>query len=74
MNIKVNNVLAHLAKNGNVTIKMDRASGVTQLTVSRRQKGDYVVGSHPGSKLAMVNLADLKAELIANSIYIESWR
>lgn len=74
MNIKVNNVLAHLEKKGNVVIKMDRASGVSQMTISRRQKGNYVVGIHPGSKLALVNLADLKAELVANSIYIESWR
>lgn len=74
MNIKVNNVLNHLEKKGSVTIKMDRASGIHQMTISRRPKGDYVVGVHPGSKLAMINLADLKAELIANSIYIESWR
>lgn len=73
MSIKVDNVIKHLEKTGSVKIKLDRASGLSQMTVNKRQKGNYVVGVHPGSRLAMMNLADLRAELIANSIYIESW-
>lgn len=73
MNAKTNLILAHLENNGKVTIKLDRASGISTMTITKRKSG-FVVGTIPGDKLTAANLADIKATLIANSIYVESWR
>lgn len=73
MSIKIDNVIKHLHAHGKVILKMDQASGFYQLTITRRMN-DYVVGYQPGGKVARCNLADLKAMLIANSVYVESWR
>lgn len=73
MKAKTALILAHLDKNGKVTVKMDRASGFSVVTITKRA-GGYVIGTIPGGKLTRANVADLKAMLIANSIYIISWR
>lgn len=73
MSVKINNVMRHLEAHGKVILKMDKASGFYQLTISKRAD-HYVVGFQPGGKIAKANAADLKAMLIENSIYIESWR
>ena len=73
MKAKTALILAHLDKNGKVTVKMDRASGFSVVTITKRARG-YVVGTIPGDKLTRANVADLKAMLIANSIYIINWR
>ena len=73
MKAKTALILAHLDANGKVTVKLDRASGLSTLTITKR-KGGYVVGTIPGDRLTSANLADIKATLIANSIYVESWR
>ena len=73
MKAKTTLILAHLEKNGKVTVKMDRATGFSVVTITKRA-GGYVVGTIPGDKLTRANIADLKAMLIANSIYIINWR
>lgn len=72
MNCKVDNILKAIDVNHRVVLKMDRASGLAQLTITDG-KGFYVIGTHPGGKLRRVNSADLRAMLIENSIYINSW-
>lgn len=73
MKAKTALILAHLDKNGKVTVKMDRASGFSVVTITKRA-GGYVVGTIPGDKLTRANIADLKAMLIESSIYIINWR
>lgn len=73
MNTKTALILAHLGAHGKVTVKLDRASGLSTMTITKR-KGGFVVGTIPGGRLTSANLADIKATLIANSIYVESWR
>lgn len=50
MKAKTALILAHLDKNGKVTVKMDRASGFSVVTITKRA-GGYVVGTIPGAKL-----------------------
>lgn len=73
MSIKADNVIRHIEKNGHATLKLDRASGFTLLTISKRGN-DYVVGYQPGSMIKRINRADLRAMLVENAIYVESWR
>lgn len=64
MKAKTALILAHLNKNGKVTVKMDRASGFSVVTITKRA-GGYVVGTIPGDKLTRANIADLESH--ANS-------
>lgn len=73
MSIKVNNVINHVNKAGRAVLKMDSNSGFYQLTITKRGN-DYLVGEHPGGRVRRYNLADLKAELITHSIYIDGFR
>lgn len=73
MTIKIDNVIKHINKTGRAVLKMDSNSGFYQLTITKRDN-DYLVGEHPGGRVKRYNLADLKAELITHSIYIDSFR
>lgn len=73
MNIKAENIIKHLERNGRVIIKMDSSSGIYQMVITKR-KNDYVVGEHPNGILRRATMADIRAALIANSVYIESYR
>lgn len=73
MKIKADNAIRHIEKHGRIILKMDSASGFYQLTVTKR--GDeYMVGYQPGSMVKRMNRADLRALLVENSIYVESFR
>ncbi|QVW27774.1 hypothetical protein [Hafnia phage Pocis76] len=73
MNIKAENIIKHVERNGRVILKMDAASGIYQMVITKRTN-DYVVGEHPNGILRRATLADVRAILTANSVYIESYR
>lgn len=73
MKTKTANVLAHLAKHGVVKIKMDRASGLTQLVITRKPDGSYVVGKTPGAGLTRYNEGEVINALEHLSMFIVSW-
>lgn len=73
MKVKTANIMAHLAKNGSVRVKMDRASGLTQLCVTARRDGSFVVGKTPGSGLTKYSEAEVITALETHSIFIVSW-
>lgn len=47
MSVKAQNVVAHIESKGRAIIKLDRAAGVSQITITRREFNRYVVGTHP---------------------------
>lgn len=73
MSIKATNIIKHVDRHGRAILKMDAASGVYQMVITKRAN-DYVVGEHPNGTLRRATLADVRAILTTNSIYIESYR
>lgn len=73
MKTKTANIMAHLAKTGAVKVKMDRASGITQLCVTARRDGSFVVGKTPGSGLTKYTEFEVITALETHSMYIISW-
>lgn len=72
MKVKTALVLSRLDVNGRVSIKMDRASGLTNVVVTKR--GDhYVVGRTPGSQLTQFTHEEVVRFLQVNSLYVISW-
>lgn len=73
MSIKSANVVKHLEAKGRVIVKLDRASGLTSITITRREFDRFVVGRHPGSIVRSLTRAEVEALLAENSMYIKSW-
>lgn len=73
MNVKATNLIRHLEKNGRIILKMDRASGVIQIVI-RKLVNDYAVGTHPDGTIRRANFADVRAMLIANSVYVLGYK
>ncbi|ANM45921.1 hypothetical protein BI040_gp33 [Escherichia phage vB_EcoS_NBD2] len=73
MKTKTANIMAHLAKTGAVKVKMDRASGITQLCVTARRDGSFVVGKTPGSGLTRYTEAEVIKALDTHNIFIVSF-
>lgn len=73
MSVKAQNVMMHIEAKGHTVIKLDRAAGVSQITITRREFDRYVVGTHPGSIVRSLNRAEMISLLNDNSIYINSW-
>lgn len=45
MSIKVDNVIKHLDLKGRVVVKLDRASGLISMTITKTPTGNNVIGS-----------------------------
>ena len=73
MSVKDQNVVARIEAKGRAIIKLDRAAGVSQFTITRREFDLYVVGTHPGSITRSLTRAEMVNLLNDNSIYINSW-
>lgn len=73
MSVKVQNLVAHIEAKGRAIIKLDRAAGVSQITITRREFDRYVVGTHPGSIIRSMTRAEMVGLLNDNSLYINSW-
>lgn len=74
MKAKVSNVIAHLIKNGKVVVKMDRASGVSRITITKSHSGKYVLCiTPPANALKRLEVSEIRDLLEHNSIFIESW-
>ena len=73
MSIKIDNILKHYEEHRRVIIKMDRASGLRQVTITKGARHTNIIGSEPGGKLVNATMADVRAMLETNSIFIDSW-
>ena len=73
MSVKAQNVVAHIEAKGRAIIKLDRAAGVSQITITHREFDRYVVGTHPGSIIRSLTRAEMVNLLNDNSLYINSW-
>lgn len=73
MSIKAANVVKHLEAKGRAVVKLDPASGLSSVTITRREFDRYVVGRHPGSIVRSMTRSEVEAMLNSNSIYIKSW-
>lgn len=73
MKVKTQNVMQHIAVHGSVKIKMDRASGITQLVITKKPGATFVVGKTPGAGLTRYTEADVIKALECHSIYIVSF-
>ena len=73
MSVKAQNVVAHIEAKGRAIIKLDRAAGVSQITITRRQFNRYVVGINPGSIIRSLTRTEMVNLLNDNSLYINSW-
>ncbi|UMW87940.1 polyribonucleotide nucleotidyltransferase [Klebsiella phage vB_KpnS-MUC-5.2] len=70
---KTDSILSVLNAHGRVVLRMNRASGFTQITITK-SKGRYIVGTVPGASLVPSSLAGVTLTLESNSMFIESWR
>lgn len=73
MSAKTNNVMNHIESKGRAIIKLDRASGLIQFTITKRSDNRYVVGTHPGSIVRSLNKSEVEKLLNDNLIFINSW-
>lgn len=70
---KTDSILAVLHANGRVVLRMNRASGFTQITITK-SNGRYIVGAVPGGRLVPSSLAGVTLTLESNSMFIEGWK
>lgn len=70
---KTDSILAVLHAHGRVVLRMNRASGFTQITITK-SKGRYIVGTVSGSSLIPSSLAGVTLTLESNSMFIEGWK
>lgn len=73
MHVKTNNIMQHIEAHSRAVIKLDRASGYTQVTITKRSGGRYVIGTIPGARLVNATEAEVVALLENNRIYLNSW-
>lgn len=71
--LKTDSILAVLNAHGYVVLRMNRASGFTQITITK-SKGRYIVGTVPGGRLIPSSLAGVTLTLESNSMFIEGWK
>lgn len=73
MNCKVMGILALVEKKGRCVVRLDKAAGMTQITITRRPNGAFAVGTVPGSRIVAMNEMQVSVLLTNNRIYIEKW-
>lgn len=71
--LKTDSILAVLNAHGYVVLRMNRASGFTQITITK-SRGRYIVGTVPGGRLIPSSLAGVTLMLESNSMFIEAWK
>lgn len=72
MKLKTESIMNVIKSQGKVVLKMDRASGFFQLTITRVKSG-YAVGEHPGGKIRRFTESDAYALIDDLSMFIEKW-
>lgn len=72
MKLKTKSILNLVAAHGKVVLKMDRASGFHQLTITQRWNA-FIVGEHPGGKLVKVSDIEMIEQLDDLAMFIEKW-
>ena len=68
---KTDSILAVLNAHGRVVLRMNRASGFTQITKSKCR---YIIGTVPGGRLVQSSLAGVTLTLESNRMFIEAWK
>lgn len=72
MKLKTESIMNIVKAHGKVVLKMDRASGFHQLTITRVKTG-YAVGEHPGGKIRRMTESDAYSLVDDLSFLIEKW-
>lgn len=72
MKLKTESIMNILKTHGKIVLKMDRASGFHQLTITK-VKGGYAVGEHPGGRIRRITEADAYALVDDLAFLIEKW-
>lgn len=72
MKLKTESIMNIVKSNGKVVLKMDRASGFHQLTISKVKSG-YAVGEHPGGRIRLFTESDVYAMVDDLSFLILKW-
>lgn len=70
---KTDSILAVLNAHGRVVLRMNRASGFIQITITK-SKGRYIIGTVPGGRLVQSSLAGVTLTLESNRMFIEAWK
>ena len=73
MNCKVMGILALVQKQGRCVVRLDKASGMTQVTITKRPNGAFAVGTVPGARIVAMNEAQVSLLLTENRMFIEKW-
>lgn len=72
MKLKTESIMKLIKTNGRAVLKMDRASGFNQLTITK-VKGGYAVGEHPGGRIKRMTESDVYALIDDLAFLIEKW-
>lgn len=72
MKLKTESIMNLVKAHGRAVLKMDRASGFFQLTITRVKTG-YAVGEHPGGRIKRMTESDAYAMIDDLSMFIEKW-
>lgn len=70
---KTDSILAVLHAHGRVVLRMNRASGFNQITITK-SKGRYIIGTVQGGLLVQSSLAGVTLTLESNRMFIEAWK
>ncbi|HBY4082472.1 TPA: hypothetical protein MIT71_22265 [Klebsiella pneumoniae] len=70
---KTDSILAVLNAHGRVVLRMNRASGFTQITITKAVNGGYVVGTVPGGVLKRAQIDSVTATINLYCMFIEKW-
>lgn len=72
MKLKTKSILNVVDTHGKAVLKMDRASGLIQLTITKRGN-DYLIGEHHGGKIYKTDQKLLALQLDDFAMFINSW-
>lgn len=72
MKLKTESIMNIVKTHGRAVLKMDRASGFFQLTITKIKSG-YAVGEHPGGRIKRMTESDAYALVDDLSFLIEKW-
>lgn len=72
MKLKTESIMNIVKTHGRAVLKMDRASGFFQLTITKMKSG-YAVGEHPGGRIKRMTESDAYALVDDLSFLIEKW-
>ena len=69
-NVKVQNIVNCINKNGVVDIRLDGYAGVRNIRITKKGDNRYIVGRQPGAEIKAINERELTALINSLRMYV----